>query len=291
MIAEHPQTLTFRVGDVRITRVVEIEMPTNPVFLYPAMVPEAFDPYRHWLEPHFVDPQGKILMAIQTFVVESEGARIVVDTCLGNDKDRPAMPIWNRLDLPFLERLADAGYPADSIDTVLCTHLHVDHVGWNTRWVGGQWLPTFENARYLFGRDDWEHWKALDGGERREHLGDSVWPIVDRDLADFVDSDHRLTSEVWLVPTPGHSPGHVSVRISSRGEDAVITGDLMHHPVQCAEPDWACNFDSDPDQARRTRRSFLERYGDRPVLVLGTHFAAPTAGRIVRDGKVWRFEA
>jgi len=281
----------FQIGDVAITRVVEIETPTNPRWLFREMTPEVFDPHRAWLEPHFLAAKrGLIQMAIQSFVIESEGARIIVDTCVGNDKQR-SMEFWNMLDLPFLERLSDAGQPPESIDRVLCTHLHVDHVGWNTRLDDGEWVPTFRNARYLFGRLEWEHWQAVDGGRRREHLGDSVWPIVERGLHELVETDHRVTSEVWLEPSPGHTPGHCSVRISSRGEDAVITGDLMHHPVQCARPDLECVADTDPEQARETRRSFLQRYGDSPVLVIGTHFATPSAGRVVRDGDHYRFDA
>lgn len=277
---------TFQIGDVRITRVVEIEMPTNPIFIYPQMVPEALVRHHSWLRPHFVNDEGRVIMAIQGFAVESEGARILVDTCVGNDKSRQA-PFWNQLQLPWLERLSAAGFTPESIDSVLCTHLHVDHVGWNTRLESGRWVPTFPRARYLFGRDEWEHWRAA---EPSEHLADSVWPVVQAGVVDLVASDHRLTGEVWLEPTPGHTPGHVSVRIESRGEQAVISGDVMHHPVQCAEPDWTCSFDSDPALAISTRRAFLERFADQPTLVLGTHFATPTAGRIRRDGSVWRFE-
>jgi glyoxylase-like metal-dependent hydrolase (beta-lactamase superfamily II) len=190
---------------------------------------------------------------------------------------------------PFLRDLAAAGFPRESIDLVLCTHLHVDHVGWNTMLEGGRWVPTFPNARYLINRVEWEHWSRFEAGNYRDPIEDSVRPIVEGGFADFVESNHRITGEVWLEPTPGHTPGHASVRISSKGEDAIITGDLMHHPIQCAEPDWSSGFDSDADAARATRRAFLERYGDRPILVLGTHFATPTAGRIVRDGKAWRF--
>jgi len=173
---------------------------------------------------------------------------------------------------------------------VLCTHLHVDHVGWNTMRVDGRWVPTFPNARYLFGRSEWEHWSRELPGPDRDARDDSVRPVLDSGLADLVATNHRITGEVSLQPTPGHTPGHVSVCIASRGEAAVITGDLMHHPVQCAEPDWANRFDVDPHAARRTRRAFLERCSNRPVLVLGTHFATPTGGHIVRDGAVWRFQ-
>jgi len=155
--------------------------------------------------------------------------------------------------------------------------------------VEGRWVPTFGQARYLIGRKEWAHWSVATDKFTRDPIDDSVRPVVDAGLANLVEDTHRITDEVWLEPTPGHTPGHFSVRISSRGNDAVITGDLMHHPVQCAHPEWNCGFDSVPDQARATRRAFVERYADRPVLVFGTHFATPSAGYIVKDGAAWRF--
>jgi glyoxylase-like metal-dependent hydrolase (beta-lactamase superfamily II) len=172
---------------------------------------------------------------------------------------------------------------------VLCTHLHVDHVGWNTRLEGDRWVPTFPKARYLFGRVELEHWQRAVGADDRQILADSVQPVIDAGLAEAVEIDHALTAEVRLEPTPGHTPGHVSVRIASHGAQAVITGDLMHHPVQCSEPDWHSHFDSDVQQARLTRRAFLGEQADRPVLVLGTHFAPPTGGWVVSAGPVWAF--
>jgi len=215
----------------------------------------------------------------------------MVDTCLGNDKER-GIPGWNMRHGPFLEDISAAGYPRESIDTVLCTHLHVDHVGWNTMWVDEKWVPTFPNARYLFGRTEWDHWSQEQNSQARSEdiIGDSVQPIVDANLADLVDSDHKITDEIWLEPTPGHTPGHVSVRISSQGEDALITGDFMHHPCQMARPDWRSSADYDGEWAENTRNGLLEQYADQPVLVIGTHFATPTAGHILRDGDVYRFK-
>jgi glyoxylase-like metal-dependent hydrolase (beta-lactamase superfamily II) len=154
---------------------------------------------------------------------------------------------------------------------------------------GTRWAPTFPKARYLFGRKEYEYWSAQTHGSEHAIQNDSVRPVLDAGLADLVETDHRITSEVYLEPTPGHTPGHVSVRISSKGAEAVITGDLMHHPVQCAEPRWASNFDVDAEAARATRRAFLERYRDGKTLVLGTHFAAPTAGRVVAAGAAFQF--
>jgi glyoxylase-like metal-dependent hydrolase (beta-lactamase superfamily II) len=278
----------WQIGDVRITRVQELEAP-GLHWLLPDAIPENLKTIP-WLAPDFVDERGEALASVHALVVEAPGRRIVVDTCVGNDKERP-IPPWNLRQGPFLKDLEAAGFAPESIDTVLCTHLHVDHVGWNTRLVEGRWLPTFPRARYLLGRTEWAHWSADGDSLTQTILADSVRPVFDADLVDLVDSDHRISDEVWLEPTPGHTPGHVSVRIASRGEQAVITGDLMHHPCQMARPDWCAIADSDPEQALATRRSFLERYADTPTLVIGTHFAGPTAGRIVRDADVYRLDA
>jgi len=282
---------SWQVGNVRVTQIIELSgAPVSPKFLFFDVTKEHV--CRHgWLRPHYANDEGKLFMSIHAFVVESEGRRIVVDTCVGNDKPR-TVPGWNRLQGPFLADLAAAGYPPESIDTVLCTHMHVDHVGWNTRWGEGTCVPTFVNARYLFARKEWEHF-AGDRGEdgMGDVIGDSVRPIIDAGLADLVESDHQITGEVWLEATPGHTPGHVSVRIKSQGSEAVITGDVMHHPIQCSGPDLHTAFDLDPEQARRTRRAFLLRYGDRPVLVLGTHFAPPAAGWLLSAGEAWQLAA
>lgn len=238
--------------------------------------------------------------AVQAFVVESQGRRIIVDTCVGNDKER-GNPAWNRLKLPFLERLTEAGFPPESIDTVLCTHLHLDHVGWNTRWDGSEWVPTFPNARYLFGRVELHHWNTethANGdmpapvvalAEQDVVMVDSVLPIVKAGLHELVESDHRITAEVGLFPTPGHSPGHVSVSIRSDGKEAVITGDIIHNPIQLADPRICANFDFDQEMALATRQTFIREHADRDVLVLGTHFPTPAVGHIVTNARGWRF--
>ena len=272
-----------------ITRIVEIEGPSPGTFLFDEATPERLLQHA-WLKPRFLTDDGRTIGSIHAFVVESEGRTIVVDTCVGNDKQRP-LKNWHMRQGRFLADFAEAGFLRDNVDTVLCTHLHVDHVGWNTMWLEGRWIPTFTNARYLFSRKEWEHWSVAPAGADRDVQDDSVRPVFDAGLADLVEMNHRVTDEVHLEPTPGHTPGHVSVRVVSRGEEAVITGDLMHHPVQCAEPQWASRFDVDAVAAKRTRLRFLEAHADRPVLVLGTHFATPTAGRIVRDGAVFRFDA
>ena len=278
----------WQIGDVRITKVTETVLHWPWKALVPDVTPEllATTP---WMAPHFVDENGKLVLSMHALVIESQGRTIIVDTCIGNDKPRPARP-FNELSTPFLETLADAGFTTDAIDTVFCTHLHVDHVGWNTRLVDGKWVPTFTKARHLFARAEYDHWARNDESAYfGDVMGDSVRPIVDAGLADFVDVDHRITDEVWLESTPGHTPGHCSVHISSAGENAVITGDMTHSPIQFAYP-LTSAADTDSALADRTRAEFISRYRDTPTLIIGTHFAGPTAGRLVLDGDRVRFD-
>jgi glyoxylase-like metal-dependent hydrolase (beta-lactamase superfamily II) len=282
--------MRWRIGDVTVTKVVELEMTGGSRFLLPQATPEAIMPIT-WLQPHFADENGRLAMSIHTFVVETPGRRIIVDTCLGNDKQNRKIPHWNDRHGPFLADLTAAGFPPASIDTVLCTHLHVDHVGWNTTLRDGKWVPTFPQARYLMGRAEYEHWSTTQARpDMQLILADSVTPILEAGLATMVETDHQLTDEISLIPTVGHTPGHVSVRIVSRGEEALITGDFMHHPCQIAHPEWATLADSDPEQGVRTRLAMFEKLAGTPVLVIGTHFAGATAGRIVRDGDTFRLD-
>ena len=275
--------LKWQIGEVRVTQVVELTTASLGPHLLPQATPAELATMP-WLAPFLQD--GKLLLSIHCLVIEVGGRTIVVDTCIGNDKPR-SYPKWNLMQGDFMSRFEAAGFSPSRIDTVLCTHMHVDHVGWNTRLVDGRWMPTFPNARYLFAEAEWQHWQA----EPQPYgpvFEDSVQPIFDGGLADLVTSEHRICDEVWLEPTPGHTPGHVSIRIASGGEEAVITGDMIHHPCQIARPDWSSLADWDQHMSAHTRHSFIERYSDRPVLVIGTHFATPTAGHIVRDGDAWR---
>ena len=280
--------MKWRVGAVTVTKIVELEVTGGSRFILPQATYEAVLPIS-WLQPDFADERGRLKMSIHALVVETPNRRIIVDTCLGNDKENRRIPTWNKLQTSFLADLAAAGYARETIDTVVCTHLHIDHVGWNTMLVDGRWIPTFPNARYLIGRIEYAHWA---GQSEREDmtavLADSVAPIRDAGLVDPVETDHRICDEITLVPTIGHTPGHVSVRIASAGETALITGDFMHHPCQIARPEWSSIADSDPLQARHTREHMLARVADASVLVIGTHFAGRTAGHVVRDGDAFR---
>lgn len=283
--------LSWTIGKVTVTRILELEMPVPYHEKHPFLVgatPQALAEIP-WLYPHYVTEDGALRLSIHALLVEAPGLRLVVDTCIGNDKPR-RMTGRQPLATGFLQQMAAAGWSPDSVDAVVCTHLHVDHVGWNTRLVDGQWVPTFPNARYLIGRAEYDFWAAEEDAETQTILSDSVRPIFEAGLADLVEPDHRLSPEVSLKPTPGHTPGHVSVVIESEGRRAMITGDLMHHPCQIARPELTPPFDNDPAQAQATRRAVIEEVGDQPILVIGTHFAAPTAGHVRRDGETWRFE-
>jgi glyoxylase-like metal-dependent hydrolase (beta-lactamase superfamily II) len=228
--------MQWRIGDVTVTKIVELEVTGGSRFILPQATREEIQPIA-WLRPHFADEDGRLRMSIHSFVVQTPTRRIIVDTCLGNDKQNRRIPSWNDLHGPFLDDLAAAGCPRESIDTVLCTHLHVDHVGWNTMMVDRRWVPTFPRARYLMGRIEYEHWSKPQGREDMVAVfGDSVAPVFDAGLVDLVETDARICDEIDLVPTIGHTPGHVSVRIRSRGEEALITGDFMHHPVRSRTP-------------------------------------------------------
>jgi len=280
--------MKWRVGEVTVTKIVELEVTGGSRFILPQATYEEVLPIS-WLQPDFADERGRLKMSIHALVVETPARRILVDTCLGNDKENRRIPTWNKLQTSFLSDLAAAGYPRQAIDTVVCTHLHVDHVGWNTTRESDRWVPTFPNARYLMGRIEYAHWMSQrERDEMIAVLADSVAPVWDAGLVDLVETDHRICDEVSLVPTPGHTPGHVSVRLASQSEAALITGDFMHHPCQIARPGWSSTADSDPKWARQTREQMLSNLADTPTLVIGTHFAGRTAGHIVRDSDAFR---
>ena len=277
---------TWQVGEVKITQLVELTTASLGPYLLPQATPDELKKIS-WLSP-FVDPDHRLVLSMHMLVIEAHGQTVVVDTCIGNDKQRN-YPKWNLMQTDFLERFEAAGFDIKTVDKVLCTHMHVDHVGWNTIKVGDAWMPTFSNARYLYSKKEWDHW-SKEPQEYGPVIEDSVQPIFDSGLADLVTDDYEVSAEISLEPTPGHTPGHVSVHIKSLGEEAVITGDMIHHPCQIRHVDWATSADVDQSKAIDTRQMFLEKYTDRPVLIIGTHFAGPSAGRIVRDGDYFRLD-
>lgn len=277
-------TDSWQIGAVTVTRVEEAITSIPTEALIPSFEPSMLDAHP-WLQPRWFDEEGLLRLSVHTFVVRSGETTILVDTCVGTEPER-ALPS----DPAFLDRVdavVDGGI--DGVDVVLCTHLHFDHVGWNTVIRDGQRVATFPNARYLFGRLELEHLEVDDHMEVRDP---SVQPLLDAGLVDVVEADHRITDEVSLTPTPGHTPGHVSVLIESEGASALITGDAFHTPLQIADPDIpAANFDWDSDMSSATRHDLVKAHANTEVLVLGTHFAPPSGGHIKRDDdRVW-FEA
>jgi len=280
--------MQWKVGKVKITKVVELETVGSTRFILPLASNEEIRKLP-WLIPHFATEEGRLKMSIHSLVVETPKHRIVVDTGLGNDKEGRNVPTWNNRNDPFLEKLTLAGFHPDSIDTVLCTHLHVDHVGWNTKLADGKWVPTFANARYVFGKTEFEYWR--DHSVEPTHIAvfnDSVKPIWNAGMAELIASDAKLTDEISMISTPGHSPGHMSIHIRSDGEEGLLTGDVAHHPCQMAHLDWSSTADSDPRQSVVARRELFSRLADRPVLVIGGHY---NAGHIQREGDAFKFIA
>lgn len=294
-------TREWRVGAVRITKVSETvlesaldEPSPDEGFLSQATRGAllAID----WLRPDFISADGAVLLAFHALVIEVGGRIIMVDTCVGNDKQRPMQPFWHEMTSTFLDSLRAAGVAPEKVDIVVCTHLHVDHVGWNTRKVDGRWVPTFPNARYLFGRREYEacargvaaHPPAPQGLHSSVFMADSIQPIFDAGLVDLVEADHRIVDEVRLFPTHGHTPGHVSVMVESGGERAIITADSIHHPCQVRNPDWSVSADADRAAAVATRRALLEAHADTPTLFIGTHWAGRSCGYVERDGGSYR---
>jgi len=231
------------------------------------------------------------MVSIHALIIDTPSKTIVVDTCLGNDKKR-SVPGWSDLHTSFIDDMKSAGYPPNQVDAVLCTHLHTDHVGWNTTLINGKWVPTFKNAEYLFAKDEWKYTEQQSSKDPHynEFFIDSIEPIKEAGLIRFVETNEIICEEVTLEPTLGHTPGHVSVRIESEGEKAAITGDFLHHPSQMEKLDWESIADWDANLAKETRRKKLKEYSEEDILVFGTHFASPSAGKVIKKGDHFEFD-
>jgi glyoxylase-like metal-dependent hydrolase (beta-lactamase superfamily II) len=284
---------SFAVGDMTIHRIVEQEQGFTPVLEFlPTLSRELLDENRAWLEPAALDPAtDKLVLCFQSYVVKTPYHTILVDACIGNDKSRPTREAWDhKRDDRYMVGLKAAGIAPEDIDYVMCTHLHADHVGWNTRLENGRWVPTFPNARYLFSRREYVYWLEEHHKNRIECMADSVLPVVEAKKAEFVSSEYALDDHVRLLPTPGHTPDHFAVSIGRGGDKAVLTGDLIHSPLQARYPELAMRVDFNREQASKTRRSFLERYCDTETLCCTMHFPSPSAGHLKRWGEGFRLE-
>jgi glyoxylase-like metal-dependent hydrolase (beta-lactamase superfamily II) len=285
-----------QLGDISISRVIESEQPfINLYDFIPDATEDVLEANRDWLIPKYIDPKNMmIILNIQSYVLRTPKHTILVDACVGNHKDRPGRPMFHQLNTPYLETLAAAGVQPEDIDIVMCTHLHVDHVGWNTRLVNGRWVPTFPNAKYVFARKEHDFWlqREKDGsqGPVPNVYEDSVLPVVEAGLAVLVDSDHEIDHGISLEPAPGHTPGNIVLNLSSGGSDAVLSGDVIHHPIQLVRPEWSSRACEDRMLSAKTRRALIERYADTNTLIAPAHFASPTMGHICSHGDGFGFK-
>jgi glyoxylase-like metal-dependent hydrolase (beta-lactamase superfamily II) len=300
----------WRVGSVRITRVVETEI-TFPIELIPEAAPDAIAS-ASWIPPDAWSRDMGLNLFIQAFVLESSGARLLIDPCVGNGRRR-SLAALSMLQTRFIDRLRESGFPPESIDIVICTHMHFDHLGWNTTSTNGQWVPTFPNARYLFNRREWDYTMAelaqirpedppadytstftLTPELRRAYFADifsdSVQPVLDAGLVDLIQPDHAPTPELSVLSTPGHTPGHVSLQIDSNGSTGVVTGDAFHHEIQVAYPTWSSRMDLDGEEAARSRSRILSVCAGQDGILLGTHFRGITAGRVLSHGDTLKLD-
>jgi len=275
------------VGEFEISRVVESEVPfiEANVFL-PDFTPDALEQNRDWLVPRFADPaSGKLVFAFQSYVVRTPRHTIIVDTCVGADKPRPARPTWHMQKWTYLADLAKIGVTPEQVDFVMCTHLHIDHVGWNTRLENGRWVPTFPRARYIFARKEYEFWAERDRtgtqGPVPNVFDDSVRPVMEAGQVELVDMDYEFDKGLWFEPAPGHTAGNMVIHLESSGARALLSGDVLHHPLQLIRPEWSSRACEDQAMSATTRRALIERYADTDTLIAPAHFASPSIGRIV----------
>ena len=280
-------SLSFKVGDLTIHRVIEQETTFLPAReLLPQLTGALLDEHRAWMR-HIkaLDEEDGLILCFQSYVVRTAHHTILIDTCIGNDKPRPTRPKWHmKTDDTYMRGLNAAGFCVEDIDFVMCTHLHPDHTGWNTQLENGRWVPTFPRARYLFAKVEFDHWTAQNAKAEVPTFTDSVLPVVEAKRAEIVTSDFSIGDHARILPTPGHTPGHVAFTFGKGKDDAVFSGDLMHSPLQLRHPELSPKFDVDPAQAAVTRRNFLERYCDTDTLCCPAHFPSPSVGKIRRRG-------
>jgi glyoxylase-like metal-dependent hydrolase (beta-lactamase superfamily II) len=281
-------SLKLAVGDLTIHRIIEQETTFLPALeLLPTLTPELLAENRPWLQgTGALDSKDLLVLCFQSYIVKTPHHTILIDSCIGNDKPRPLRPNWNmKTDNTYMRMLATAGFAVEDIDFVMCTHLHTDHVGWNTRLDNDRWIPTFPNARYIFGKDEFDYWTEQNATTPAPAFIDSVLPVVEAKRAEIVRNDYEIGDHMRILPTPGHTPGHVAFTFGRGKDDAVFSGDLMHSPLQTRHPELSVKFDVDPAQAALTRRGFLERYCDTDTLCCTAHFPSPSMGKIRRRGE------
>ena len=289
----------WQVGDTRITRIEELIGPLfDPVMFFPDYSAEVVAKHRNWIYPNHIDEDsGRIIASMHSYLIETPHHKILIDTCIGNDKERMPYRDWHRMQTPWLANLKAAGVTPDQIDYVMCTHLHVDHVGWNTRLQDGLWVPTFPNAKYVFSEIEFEFWKNERNADNPEVFNavnnqtfdDSVLPIMG--LAELIEGEVDLIDDLLHIsPAPGHTPGSITVTLSSAGDKALFTGDICHHPIQVYEPHWNSAFCEIPDKAISTRKEVLEFCIESNAIMMPAHFGPSFTGHVQDAGGGFSFK-
>ena len=287
---------TWQIGQATVTRIEELLGPgLQPEELLATWDPIVLKEHGHWMVPNFYQPStNQFIMSVHSWLIRTPHHTILVDTCCGNAKNRPASPHFNQLDVPYLDRLRCCGVDPEDIDYVLCTHLHVDHVGWNTRLLDGRWVPTFPNAKYVFSSEELNFWDPSKNPhlpeEPRAVFADSVLPVIAAKQAHVVNMTDQLSDILLIEPTPGHSPGHIMLRLLSGQDEGVFIGDVMHNPIQVYQPTWNSRFCMDSEQAVQSRMRVLGHCAERSCLMFPTHFGTPHAGRIRNNANSFSFE-
>jgi glyoxylase-like metal-dependent hydrolase (beta-lactamase superfamily II) len=288
-------TTTFQVGDITIHRIVEQEAPFfDPLTFFPSLTRERLEENRGWMtDGGYLDSQGgELVLCIQSYLIQTKHHNILIDSCVGNHKPRPSRAFWDMMNTDRFEKnLAATGVSFDQIDYVMCTHLHVDHVGWNTKLENGIWVPTFPKAKYVFSDRELAYWTEIEKNDAAAApwITDSVLPIVAARREEIVKSDHAFGDLIKLIPTPGHTIDHYAVQLGKPGADAVITGDMIHSPLQARYPELGMRVDYDSPQAGVSRRELFGCLCDTSTLVCTAHFPSPSSGRITRWDDGFRF--
>jgi glyoxylase-like metal-dependent hydrolase (beta-lactamase superfamily II) len=287
-------SLKFTAGDLTIHRIIEQETTfLSALEMLPTLTPEVLAENRAWMQAaNALDAKDVLVLCFQSYIVQTPHHTILIDSCIGNDKPRPNRPKWNmKTDDTYMRALSAASLSVGDIDYVMCTHLHVDHVGWNTRLENGRWVPTFPKARYVFGKTEFDYWTGQHAKTPVPPIEDSVMPIVEARRHEVVGNDYQIGDHVRILPTPGHTPGHSAFVLGRGRDDAVFSGDLIHSPLQARYPEMSMKFDVDQAEAAKTRRSFLERFCDTDTLCCTAHFPSPSVGKIRRKGNGFSCEA
>jgi glyoxylase-like metal-dependent hydrolase (beta-lactamase superfamily II) len=284
----------IKLGDVTVTRIEEMHGPILPAgAFFPGMPPEAWQEQRDLLVPdHLGADDDMVHAAMQTWLLRSEGRTILIDTGIGNDKSRPAVEAWDHLTIDYLGRLAAAGVRPEDVDVVVNTHLHTDHIGWNTRLVDGAWMPTFPNATYVMPGVEFRYWDPatnpnVAGGVNENAYEDSVTPVHEAGQVKLWEDTYVIDGNLSLEAAPGHTPGASVIKLHSGGDRALFAGDILHTPLQLSHPEHDSCFCEDPAQAQATRGRLLGWAADTGALVLPAHLSGHSAFEVKRSGGVF----